>query len=240
MPTGSRLWDPLWSLSVEEVFYLCFPALLLFVRNRGILIAGLVGLAIIGPFWRAQTVQPYPYLCNFDGIALGAIVALGLAMTKSWDQSRPLLRCLRYAGAILIGANFIWTQDTIASLTWGPTLMGIGSAVYLLGTARSDARRFFAFMPLEKLGELSYEIYLSHMFVIIALHPIFMSSFTNTDPRMQIAMGDIWPVLLLVALLFGSRLIARFYSEPANRFIKSGRWEVARSVDQIAEKYSAL
>jgi hypothetical protein len=33
-----RLWDPLWSLSIEEVFYLVFPAFLLLRRNRVLLV----------------------------------------------------------------------------------------------------------------------------------------------------------------------------------------------------------
>ena len=33
-----RLWDPLWSLSIEEVFYLVFPAFLLLLRKRVLLV----------------------------------------------------------------------------------------------------------------------------------------------------------------------------------------------------------
>jgi peptidoglycan/LPS O-acetylase OafA/YrhL len=222
---GSRIWDVLWSLSVEEVFYLCFPAFLLFVRNRKVLVSGLVAIVIVGPIMRNITGSPYLYFGNFDEIAMGVLAALnsGKLQLGSWP-----LRLLRYGGAFIIGANFLWTQDAHACFTWGPTLMGIGASIYLLGTAKADARPLFAFATLEKFGELSYEIYLSHMFLLIALYPVFLSVMNDT-PNVQITMGYIWPVVVLVALLSGSKLIYQFYSEPVRLFIRSARLPRSRS-----------
>lgn len=217
---GSRIWDVLWSLSVEEVFYLCFPALLLFVRSRKLLISGLVAIVIIGPIRRYTTASPYLYFGNFDEMAMGVLAALHIGKLQQLGSWSP--RLLRYSGIFIIAANFLWTQDAHACFTWGPTLMGIGAAVYLLGSGRTDARPTFALSTLEKLGELSYEIYLSHMFLLTALHPIFLSVM-NSSPRVQIITGYVWPTVLLAALLCGAQLVSRFFSEPANRLIRAGR-----------------
>src|SRR6266581_3572693 len=78
-------WDVLWSLSVEEMFYLFFPLLcvVLFRLRRGtfLFVALLLTFAAMGPFartvwttnpiWREKT-----YLGGMDGIALGCLCAL--------------------------------------------------------------------------------------------------------------------------------------------------------------------
>jgi peptidoglycan/LPS O-acetylase OafA/YrhL len=240
LPGAPRLWDPLWSLSVEEVFYLGFPALLLLVRNRGILIAGLVAIIIIAPIWRASTGNPYAYLSCFDEIAMGALAALGLAAANDWRPNAAWLRFLRYVGVAIIAANFLSTRSVYggpyASLTWGPTLMGIGAATYLLGTKRADAPPSFAFFLLEKSGELSYEIYLSHMFLLIGLAGLFQLPLPTADNGLHKMLGTLWPLAIVAILLVGSYLIFRFYSEPANRLIRRLRW-TWRSVDPMVEKH---
>jgi peptidoglycan/LPS O-acetylase OafA/YrhL len=227
LPGAPRLWDPLWSLSVEEVFYLGFPALLLLVRNRGILLAGLVGIIIVGPICRAWTGNPYAYFGCFDEMAMGVLAALGLAAAKDWNPNPTWLRFLRYTGVAIIAANFLSTRSIYggpyASLTWGPTLMGIGAATYLLGTKRADAPPSFAFLPLEKFGEFSYEIYLFHMFLLIGLADLFRLPLPTTNNALHITLGTLWPVAVVAILLVGSSLIFRFYSEPANRLIRRAR-----------------
>ena len=51
-------WDILWSLSVEEMFYLAFPLLARFVRKRWILMCLLVLFVIAGPFARIRRSTP--------------------------------------------------------------------------------------------------------------------------------------------------------------------------------------
>ena len=74
-------WDVLWSLSVEEMFYVFFPILCRTTRNLTAFIAVLSGFVIIGPFARTILThnslwQDYGYLACMDGIALGCIAAV--------------------------------------------------------------------------------------------------------------------------------------------------------------------
>jgi peptidoglycan/LPS O-acetylase OafA/YrhL len=241
LPGAPRLWDPLWSLSVEEVFYLGFPALLLLVRNRAILIGGLVAIILVAPILRAWSGNPYAYLSCFDEIAMGALAALGLAAASDWKPSPAGLRFLRYVGVAIIAANFLSTRSIYggphASLTWGPTLMGIGAATYLLGTKRADAPPSFVLFPLEKFGEFSYEIYLSHMFLLIGMAELFQLPLPTTDDGLHKMLGTLWPFVITAILLVGSYLIFRFYSEPANRLIRRARW-TRRSATPKVETHS--
>lgn len=225
LPGAPRLWDPLWSLSVEEVFYLCFPAMLLFVRRRLALVLMLLTVVVIGPVCRAQTDSPYPYFSNFDEIAMGALAALALSTVRESSPSNLTLRVLRYGGVAIIAANFLYTRsvyhESQASLTWGPSFMGIGTAIYLIGTVKGCTNRSIAFFGLEQFGKFSYEIYLSHMFLLIGLAPFFPYPLPLVDDSLHKAIGTLWPVVVVATLLAGSYLISRFYSEPARKFIQN-------------------
>ncbi len=54
-------WDVLWSLSVEEVFYLSFPVLCLLLRDVRWVLAPLLALIIIGPFNRTALAGRDPW-----------------------------------------------------------------------------------------------------------------------------------------------------------------------------------
>jgi peptidoglycan/LPS O-acetylase OafA/YrhL len=78
-------WDVLWSLSVEEMFYLFFPivcsTVLRLPGGRKLLLALLITFVIAGPFarsvWSGNPIwQDKSYLGGMDSIALGCLTAL--------------------------------------------------------------------------------------------------------------------------------------------------------------------
>jgi peptidoglycan/LPS O-acetylase OafA/YrhL len=84
-------WDVLWSLAVEEMFYVFFPLLCTFVRKQALLIALLCCLIVAGPFARVLTQnelwQDYGYFCCMDGIALGCVAAMLSAKLRLSSKS---------------------------------------------------------------------------------------------------------------------------------------------------------
>src|SRR4029077_14890042 len=95
-------WDVLWSLSVEEVFYVFFPLLCTLVRKQALLIALLGSLIVIGPYARVHTQNElwsdYCYLSCMDGIAFGFLAAMVSARIR---LSRKMILLLGYGGALL-------------------------------------------------------------------------------------------------------------------------------------------
>jgi len=71
-------WDILWSLSVEEMFYLFFPVVARLFGRGKLFIAVLLGFVARGLFARTvfthgnETWKEYSYLGGMDAIALGA------------------------------------------------------------------------------------------------------------------------------------------------------------------------
>src|SRR6476646_3622811 len=99
-------WDVLWSLSVEEVFYVFFPLLSTLLRKPALLIALFSCFVIAGPFARVQTHYAlwadYGYLSCMDGIALGCLAAMLAARVRFNHKLKLALRTARIALILLI------------------------------------------------------------------------------------------------------------------------------------------
>jgi peptidoglycan/LPS O-acetylase OafA/YrhL len=86
-------WDILWSLSVEEMFYLFFPLACRALGRGKWLIALLLAFVVLGPFGRSVLThgnpvwREYSYLGGMDAIAMGCLTALALhgrRLSRSW------------------------------------------------------------------------------------------------------------------------------------------------------------
>ena len=105
-------WDVLWSLSVEEVFYLFFPILCIFLRKQTHLVIVMLMFILIGPFARTQFTDndiwsDHSYLSCMDGIALGCLAAIFAQKARS----RLMLLSLLISGLILFSAVFFFRKQ---------------------------------------------------------------------------------------------------------------------------------
>lgn len=72
----------LWSLSVEEVFYIAFPILCLVLKREKLFIVCLLVIVMYAPYFRSlhfgheNGAYLYHYFSSFDGIALGCLTAI--------------------------------------------------------------------------------------------------------------------------------------------------------------------
>src|ERR1700719_5218442 len=81
-------WDILWSLSIEEMFYLFFPIIARILGRGKLLILLLISFVALGPLSRTiwshgnEVWQEYSYLGGMDAIALGCLTALVVSRYK--------------------------------------------------------------------------------------------------------------------------------------------------------------
>jgi peptidoglycan/LPS O-acetylase OafA/YrhL len=214
-------WDILWSLSVEEMFYLFFPPICRLLGRGRLLIAVLLVFVVLGPFARTafahgnEIWQETSYLGGMDAIALGCLTAIVLSRTR---LSRPVLWVLGVLGT----ASMIFILGfSILADTWGlgrsgldMTILAVGSCLVIAAVAQSrwTSPRFL--LPLVTLGQRSYEVYLTHMFVVFALFGLFEAA---GNPLLAV------PILFIAVIVISSllgELVARFYSEPMNRLLR--------------------
>lgn len=213
-------WDVLWSLSIEEVFYLGFPLVGLLARRRAVLVPLLGLLALSLPWSLAAIVdneiwKEKAYLPGMAAIATGVLGAL-------WVRVRPPsardARTLRRFGLAAMTAMMLFTAPWLwRSLHDGVMLLlTIATLCLLVGVAGEPSTvstvRWHGW--LQSWGRLSYEIYLTHMFVVFAAVRIWRAQGAD----MRTAAGWYVPVLLL-CWAFGW-LVMLTWSRPCDRWLR--------------------
>jgi peptidoglycan/LPS O-acetylase OafA/YrhL len=97
------------------------------------------------------------------------------------------------------------------------TLVGIGASMLIAVAAQTGWRSPRALAPLLLAGQRSYEVYLTHMFLVIAGAALFLSA-----GKPMAGVPVLFLAVIAAAVLVGE-VVARFYSEPMNRRLR-GRW----------------
>jgi peptidoglycan/LPS O-acetylase OafA/YrhL len=217
-------WDVLWSLSVEEVFYFAFPLVArVFGRGRGLVLL-LFGFVALGPFARTvlahgnETWREYSYLGGMDAIALGCLTAL---LVSRHRFSRSGLWVLGTLGTALLIFSLCFSVETE---TWGlyhtgldMTILAVGTCMFIATVAQTKWKGPRVINPILKLGQSSYEVYLTHMFVVFGMFQLFI--LIGKPFR---AIPALFLLVIVTATLFGE-VVARLYSEPMNRWVRV-RW----------------
>ncbi|RRA50136.1 acyltransferase [Acidipila sp. EB88] len=214
-------WDILWSLSVEEMFYLFFPVVARVLRRQWLLVPLLICFVVAGPFARMKGFNPnpvwreYSYLGGMDGIALGCLTAMFLA---NKHLSRPWIYVCGAIGAAVLVFNLGFSVEAL-KLGLGRsgldfTMLGGGVALVIAAATQSGWRAPRVLAPLLLVGQRSYEIYLTHMFAVVALFAVFVAV---GKPMAGV------PVLFVAVLVTAAVLgwgVAILYAEPMNRAIR--------------------
>ncbi len=222
-------WDILWSLSVEEMFYLFFPLLCRAFGQGKKLVALLLVFVILGPFGRTafahgnEIWQEYSYLGGMDAIALGCLTAMAL---NPMTISRAKVCAMGGLGisSLIFVLGFGAQAKALGLVRSGLDMTLCAGATCLLVAAAAQTRwrgpRVVS--PVARFGQHSYEVYLTHMFVVFMLFNLFVAMGSPVRGVPALFLG----VILVTGVL--GNLVARFYSEPMNRLIRGAHRNVAR------------
>jgi peptidoglycan/LPS O-acetylase OafA/YrhL len=234
----------LWSLAVEEQFYLIWPWLLLAgvhlvrerrrpIRIRPRLAGVTLVLAAASAIEMAVLFHPtFDATRIYDGTdtrAFGLLFGAALAMvwpsreltTRVGPSARSILDGLGVAGLIAIGL-LIWRTNQYSPFLYhgGIVLLSIATVAVIASAAHPVSRvgRAMGWEPLRWIGVRSYAIYLWHEPIIVLTTPAFGRA---TDPLRA--------TLQVAATFVIAALSWRYVEDPIRRGALKRVWAQARS-----------
>jgi peptidoglycan/LPS O-acetylase OafA/YrhL len=234
-------WDILWSLSVEEMFYLFFPLVCRLFGRGKLLIAILLVFVALGAPGRTvlahgnEVWSEYCYLGGMEGIALGCLTAIIVSPRRF---SRSVLWFLAAAGIAIVSLSLLLSlqgyQGWLGRTGLNFTLLGLGTSMFIAATAQTLWKSPRLLSPLLRIGQYSYEVYLTHMFIVFGLFDLFL--YLGKPMRLVL---PLFVIAIVLAGLVGAA-VAQLYSEPMNRSLRN-RWPSTESQNEpVAELGSAI
>jgi peptidoglycan/LPS O-acetylase OafA/YrhL len=213
----------LWSLQVEEQFYLVWPLILYFCRNRSKLIRYSLVMCLVAFTIRLMLVVlkiastryaylPYSFtLCCCDNLLYGCVLAL-LLRTYRRDKVlsfAPLLLLICAVPLMIERLVYLGTpwMGTIFMPTIGFSLIGIGCASLIAMALRpfSFAERIFISPTLRFFGRYSYGLYVFHYsiygFLSLPLYEIFVRYLHSKALSGLLSAGVVLSISVLLAVL---------------------------------------
>ena len=209
----------LWSLSVEEVFYIAFPVLCLLLKRINLFIISLLAIITYAPYFRSlhfgseNGAYLYHYFSSFDGIAIGSLTALIASKFSLGAVNRfylipiiSLLMCCVYFYAPIKEVS-----------TWGISVFAFLTAILLFCFSQKNKSvqpKFVLSKFLVWMGQRSYEMYLFHLIVLGVIKVFYLPK--QTLPIEKIILLPVY----FVAVFILSWLIEKYYSTPLNHKIR--------------------
>jgi peptidoglycan/LPS O-acetylase OafA/YrhL len=222
---GHHLLEPLWSIGVEEVFYLIWAPIFKFFKKRLLIIL----FAIIILKSTATLMSVYVFhstlltftldIFKFDAMAIGALGAYVVFNLKQSVSHQLIYRKMNQViiyGLLLVYLVF---HDNIKNQYWDllfktPILSELlidSLFIYLIiGVSLVDQ----SIIKLENkalsfLGEISYGIYMYHMLIIFAIMQFGKAYFAE----LSLFSGTLLFYITLLALVIGTASISKKYFE---------------------------
>jgi peptidoglycan/LPS O-acetylase OafA/YrhL len=193
--SGNLFLNQLWSLAVEEHFYLVWPAVVLLTPRKSLawLCLALVALALAlrcALPWDGEAIYRFSP-CRVDGLALGAFIAIG------WREFREPLE--RWTPRILAvsGMALCLIVAFSPSPTWDGAIRTYGESVAVVAAAcvvflaRAGHGKFLSSNFLRQCGKYSYAMYVLHVAPQVLI-----------EPRLRTLAGPLPLVLTLKYLFF--------------------------------------
>ncbi len=189
----------LWTLAIEEHFYLIWPTVVHRLSRKKVAIAGLlifISCALLRYYYCLKGYdagQGYTWLYA-DGLAFGAIIAAIARGTWGTRTAMKTITAFMLAGSLAmfaVGAPGIFLASHRIGMVLRPTVLdlffaGVVTLFLLLGTSRWQwlvNRRLLQFF-----GEISYGVYLIHMLIFDVVDrwlPASVASLADTKWRFE-------------------------------------------------------
>jgi peptidoglycan/LPS O-acetylase OafA/YrhL len=171
----------LWSLGIEEQFYLFWPLILMLVaRLRLNMLAAASVIGLLSFILNVALIGSNPVATFYLPFTRAWELLAGAALACSWSQVSQESRASNQraaAGILMVAVAAIVLDTRRAFPGWWAVLPVAGSALLLSAPAAWGCRHLLASRPMVRIGLISYPLYLWHwpllvFFAIIKFAPL--------------------------------------------------------------------
>ncbi len=197
----------LWSLAVEEQFYLAAPFVVRFTAERYLKYI-LSAVVLCVPMLRIFLLSKLHFsalkvtglvICRADALAIGMLAAtLTRGESPAFSITKNIHKLYLALGVLSLGVIALWLfspqSSTYGMQSFGYTWMAVFYVVILLlavGYQEGWLAKLFRIRWLRELGVVSYCVYIIHIVVNVVLHAILL----HRAPRISTAKGAVVTVL---------------------------------------------
>ena len=183
----------LWSLGIEEQFYLVWPPLLMLAARLRI---GLVTVAValgLGSFaLNVALIGTNPVATFYLPFTRAWELLAGATLVLAWDRLPQTARAAEWratGGAVLIAIAAMVLNTQRAFPGWWAVLPVTGAALLLSAPAAAGVRKILASRPMVFVGLISYPLYLWHWPLLVYFALIKFAPLTLLERGLIIALS---------------------------------------------------
>lgn len=221
-PSGDGLRPVLvvgWTLQFEMFFYGLFAIALFFPRRFGLslLLLLLIGIAVLGKVFAPQgTIAGFfsaSIILEFAaGICLAVLYTKGVRLPRVMVWFLPLVALVVLAVGWRVSAEF--DVDRVL-------FFGLPATILMAGlTLSKGVEELSVGVVWRRLGDSSYALYLSHVFVIAGMGYLF-EVLGSADWQLETETGVVFIIVSLIVSCYAGWLLHAMVEQPVARLFKS-------------------
>ncbi|HEY9128190.1 MAG TPA: acyltransferase [Acidobacteriaceae bacterium] len=220
--------NPMWSVSVEEQFYIVIPIIVLYGRRIGLKVVSwaLIPISYAMVTWYAWrgfhgfSSQWTNSFVEFQFFSAGTL--LSLALKGRIPQIPMTLRALGilvgiaclFVASVYFGVQADTPNSTVVQAAFGWLLVLAATLLFFLSLLGAPAR--FLPRPIVYLGRISYGLYLLHEFVYTLVFHVWKAQLARLSEFLHLASwsGAVGTILSFVIVVLLAHLSYQFYERP--------------------------